>query len=240
MFAWVLPWMVLMATAAPAREPVVGAIDVEIEVESLQLAADLAEHAAARQREQQANRRVLDLAARVDRRMAEDPPSILDLGRLEDELAGARAEAAELGERTRTVRLRIYDRWQRLTLLREARERHAGLAPTPGDALSGRWQWVLMPSGQRGTMELRLDGTLVQGSYELAGGFAGSLRGTLVAGKLTLERIDSERGFDAVFEGRLDAAAGRIAGAWRTTRLDGSNYGGGDWSAARLQESDKE
>lgn len=240
MGAWILPWVVLAVTAVPVREPVAAGIDVQVEVESLQLAADLAEHAAARQREQQASRRVQELGVRIDRRMVEDPPSLLELGRLEDELASERAVAFDLGARTRTIRQRIYERWQRITLLGEARDRYLGGRVSVADGLSGRWQLVMMPSGQRGTMELRLDGTLVVGSYELQGGFSGSLRGTLVAGKLTLERIDSERGFDAVFEGRLEQAAGSLAGAWRTTRLDGSNYGGGDWSAARLQESDNE
>jgi hypothetical protein len=217
-------------------DPVAATLDVEVAVESAQLAADLADHASLRQREQQELRRVLDLAARIDRRLLEDPPATLELARLEDDLAAARAGANATGERTREVRRRVYDRWQRVRLLQQARDERTGPPPII-DPLSGRWILLLMPSGQRGWMELRLDGTLVQGSYELDGGFHGSLRGTFVAGKVTLERIDSERGFDAILESRLDARTGTLAGAWRTTLLDGSNYGGGDWTASRPTEN---
>ena len=59
-------------------------------------------------------------------------------------------------------------------------------------------------------------GTLVTGTDSPAGGWNGSFRGTLVAGKVRLERIDSQIGFAAIFYGRLVSAgsSSRLEGTW--------------------------
>ena len=54
-----------------------------------------------------------------------------------------------------------------------------------------------------GHFDLHLDGTLVTGVYQLSGGWKGSLRGTFIGGDVRLERIDSQHGFVAVYNGRL-------------------------------------
>lgn len=224
------------AIEAARRDPtalvaLIATLEIELGIESLAQAADRAEHAAVSQREQQELAQVMDLGNRLERRMGDRQLASLELARLEESLAAARNAATESGRRARELRQRLVDRAQRMVLLGEQRDALAG-TPRASDPLSGEWLLQLLPTGQRGSMKLRLDGTLVQGSYGLDGGFSGSLRGTFVAGKVMLERIDSERGFDAVFEGRL-LTDGRLAGAWRTTRLDGANYGGGDWTANR-------
>ena len=106
------------------------------------------------------------------------------------------------------------------------------------DPLTGTWKVVMEPGGQEGLMYLRLDGTLVQGTYRLSGDWSGSLRGTYVSGKVRLERIDSQIGFAATLYGRLvvrgDSA--RIEGNWEATQLSAGMPSGGSWAADRLEE----
>jgi hypothetical protein len=106
------------------------------------------------------------------------------------------------------------------------------------DPITGPWQVVIEPGGQIGTMYLILDGTLIQGTYRLAGDWSGSLRGTLVAGKLRLERVDSQLGFSSIFYGRLEPRLDppRIEGRWEATQLATGLPSGGTWVAERLEE----
>ena len=59
----------------------------------------------------------------------------------------------------------------------------------------------MVEPGQEGVAHLNQRGTLVEGTYSLSGGFSGSFRGTFVAGKVRLERIDSQYGFAAIYYG---------------------------------------
>lgn len=213
-----------------------AALDAEVALETQLVIRELEQHAQWRRRESAELERAAQLAARLDRLVAEEAPTGRELSRAEEELVAAREMAHAAGERAAELRRSIGARRFRLGLLREALARRE---PVLRDALSGRWQLHVLPTGQRGIATLRLDGALVAGAYELDGGFRGSLRGTFVGGKLTLERIDAERGFDAVFEARL-VGEGRLAGGWRTTGLAGSDYTSGDWSATRLPEPDEE
>jgi len=98
---------------------------------------------------------------------------------------------------------------------------------------------VIEPGGIEGTAELRLDGTVIMGTYELEGGWYGSFKGTLVAGKVRLERIDSQLGFAAVFYGTLDAGEPpRLSGTWEGTNLAAGQPAGGSWLAERLPEEE--
>jgi len=106
------------------------------------------------------------------------------------------------------------------------------------DILSGRWKIAIEPGGIEGVVILVLDGTLVQGRYELDGGFSGSLRGTLVGGRVRMERIDSQLGFAAVYYGRLvgPGDAPRLEGKWEATRLATGLPAGGSWVAEKIEE----
>jgi len=106
------------------------------------------------------------------------------------------------------------------------------------DPLTGTWRIVMDPGNMEGTLNLVLDGTLVQGTYALDGGWTGSLRGTLVAGRLRLERIDSELGFAAIFYGalRMRGQTPRIDGKWEATQLATGLPSAGGWMAERLDE----
>jgi hypothetical protein len=104
-----------------------------------------------------------------------------------------------------------------------------------GDELSGRWTVAIEPGGLTGVFDLRLDGTIVTGVYQLSGGWRGSLRGTLVGNDLRLERIDTQQGFVAVYTGTLVQRGNekRLEGAWEATNLAVGMPGSGTWVARR-------
>ncbi len=111
-----------------------------------------------------------------------------------------------------------------------------------GDAeapLTGTWRLVVEP-GQDGLAYLQQQGTLVTGTYALSGGFTGSFRGTLVAGKVRLERIDSQIGFAAIFYGRLVGQGRnlRLQGNWEATQLASGLASAGNWTGAKVQENE--
>lgn len=103
----------------------------------------------------------------------------------------------------------------------------------PG-VLDGTWKLTVQP-GLTGSAYLVQQGTLVSGTYELSGGWTGSLRGTLVANKIRLERIDSQLGFAAIFYGELslDAESAAIQGRWEATQLAAGMPSAGGWRAVR-------
>jgi hypothetical protein len=109
------------------------------------------------------------------------------------------------------------------------------------DPLSGTWRVVWEPGGLEGQMYLRLNGTLVDGSYRLSGGWTGSLRGTLVSNKVRLERIDSQAGFAAVLNGRLQSRgdSAKMQGTWEATELGSGLPGAGTWVAEKLEETEE-
>jgi hypothetical protein len=110
-------------------------------------------------------------------------------------------------------------------------------SPSSGQSglLNGRWTFTVQP-GLTGTIYLVQQGTLVSGTYELSGGWTGSLRGTLVANKVRLERIDSKLGFAAIFYGELNLGADPdvIQGRWEATQLATGMPSAGGWRAVRV------
>jgi hypothetical protein len=108
--------------------------------------------------------------------------------------------------------------------------------------VTGRWDVTINPGSLHGTLRLALDGTIVSGDYVLDGGFRGSVRGTFVGDRLSIDRIDSERGFDAKFYGRVTSgAARRIGGTWEATLIaPATGPSAGSWSAQPAREDEGE
>jgi hypothetical protein len=106
------------------------------------------------------------------------------------------------------------------------------------DDLSGRWIIAIEPGGMKGNFDLQLDGTLVTGVYQLAGGWKGSLRGTLISGNVRLERIDSQLGLAAIYTARLVTRDGevRLEGRWESTNLAAGMAQSGTWVGQREKE----
>ncbi len=151
------------------------------------------------------------------------------------DLRRAEAEVAALMAGAQQLRTTIVARRAVIEQLAAEVKRLEEALQTAGDDLSGRWHVAIEPGGLKGTFDLRLFGTLVSGVYDLAGGWKGSLRGTLVGNTVRLERIDSQLGFVAVYTGRLEVRGGerRIEGTWQATNLAAGLPSGGTWLGQR-------
>jgi len=164
----------------------------------------------------------------------------VDIVGAEDEIAEAEARVRTLEERRRLVIGRLLDRVRRMSLLAEEVSRRRTARKSEIDPVSGRWDVSIDPGRLTGTFRLRLDGTIVSGDYTISGGFRGSLRGTFVGDRLTLQRIDSERGFDATFYGRLLPQQRKISGSWEATVIaPATGPTVGTWGAALAPEPDE-
>jgi hypothetical protein len=155
--------------------------------------------------------------------------------RLIDQLQDAEADRGAVLATQVVVLERAVDRLRRLALLelRLQELQAAGEEQAPTGALSGAWEITLMPAEQRGTCVLEQMGAVVQGTYQLEGGFTGNLQGTLVNRKVFLVRIDSKLGRSMELEGFLSSDGQRIRGSWLRYDLAGSEGAAGQWSAQR-------
>ena len=88
---------------------------------------------------------------------------------------------------------------------------------------------------QNGAFNLIQTGTLISGTYRLAGGWSGSLQGTLVNRKVYLVRIDSKLGRSMEFEGALSPDGETIRGVWLNYDLGSAGGAEGQWSATRTR-----
>ena len=109
----------------------------------------------------------------------------------------------------------------------------------PDAPLTDAWRNIIEP-GQEGFAYQQQQGTLVTGTYSLSGGFTGSFRGTFVAGKVRLERIDSQFGFAAIYYGRLigQGRNARLQGNWEATQLASGLASKGTWTARRAGDAE--
>ena len=156
-----------------------------------------------------------------------------ELRQIESEMLGAllktqQARSAMLENRTMLAALTTEA--ERLSA-----EVGAGKAP-----LTGTWRLVVEP-GQDGMAYIQQMGALVSGTYTLSGGFSGSFRGTLVARKVRLERIDSQIGFAAIMYGRMVGQGKnlRIQGNWEATQLASGLPSKGTWTATKVQPGEE-
>jgi len=118
---------------------------------------------------------------------------------------------------------------ERITDLRDRDREAAG-------PLAGRWEVVMLPNERRGVFALTQTGTLVSGTYQLEGGWTGSLQGTLVNRKVFLVRIDSRLGRTMEYEGRLSDDGTVIRGSWLDYELAAGGASEGQWTATRVEE----
>jgi hypothetical protein len=232
-----LPVVAPAARPDPSLESLLVALDLErkarfedtAEVERLTAEASRADTAAA-----SARQRLLDTARAGDSEAA-------DLREEEERVVEAEAKARAVQETRRAAVSRLVERTRRIGLLHEEIARRRTAARRPADPVTGRWQAVIDPGTRRGVFRLALDGTLVSGDYVLDGGFRGSLRGTFVGERVSLQRIDAERGFDATFHGRVQPQARRITGTWEATALaPAAGPVAGTWSATLLPDDESD
>ena len=180
-----------------------------------------------------------------------------------EQLTGGMLRAQQEGESVESLRLRDTDlrkaETELLAALFEAQQKRSSMLENrtmiasielevqrlaaeiggPDAPLTGAWNIVVEP-GQEGIAYIQQQGTLVTGTYSLSGGFTGSFRGTFVAGKVRLERIDSQYGFAAIFYGRLVGRGknARLQGNWEATQLSSGLPSMGTWTATRILDED--
>lgn len=234
---WLLGLSLLTSLPAPAQAPDPVVMEVfrsQLELERKLLTSELAQLERSQEDLRQACDRMLRLGDDLLRaqRDGEEAATLqarsADLRRAEAEVAALVAGAQQLRS-TVAARRAVIEQ-----LAAEVKRLEEALA-AGSDDLSGRWQVAIEPGGLRGTFDLRLFGTLVSGVYELAGGWRGSLRGTLVGSTVRLERIDAQMGFMAVYTGRLEVRGQerRIEGTWQATNLAAGLPTAGTWLAQR-------
>ncbi len=194
---------------------------------------------------QQSQSQLEDSWDRVDR-LAQDLVRAQQEGEDAESLA---SRDADLRDAEGELMMRLFACQRVRSNLAMTRERIAGLerelknlearGGEHSDPISGRWKVIVDPGGLEGEMELHLNGTLVDGIYHLQGGWFGSLRGTLVAGKVRLERVDSKLGFAAVYYGKLiNDDPPRLQGTWDGTHLTAGQASAGTWVAEKIKESE--
>jgi hypothetical protein len=237
--AALLACLVLLGTAglarawqqgpAPADPAYRTQVETQLQLERRLLALDLAAYREARDRERGALARVAEVSGRLDQALIGESMALGNLEALHDELSAAREATNTAAERVEAQLLRLQDRLRRIGFLQGELGPRATRAPDP---VTGRWQVQILPQNVTATFDLRLEGTVVSGTYSIAGGASsGSFRGTFVNNSLRLERIDSKRGFDSVFAGNV--GGGRITGIWLLNEMATGSPARGDWTATR-------
>lgn len=219
---------------AQGRDPVLDMFKAQREIEKRLLGADLA----AMERVQEQLRGACDRLVRLGDDLLRAQKDGEDLGSFtarSADLRHAESEVNDLVISAQQLRTTLGARRAYLDQVQSEIRRMEESGQATQDELTGRWLVAVEPGGFTGTFDLRLDGTLVTGVYQLSGGWKGSLRGTFIGGDLRLERIDSQQGFVAVYTGRLvfRETEKRIEGAWDATNLAAGMPTSGTWIARR-------
>jgi hypothetical protein len=227
--------LLLLPLAAGAQAPSAegttqsAAAQTALRLENSLLSLDLVSYTEMRDRARRAQQGVNDVLGRLDQALAGDSVSLGTLESLQNDLDAARAASRITEDRLSGQLERIQERLRRIGLLQGGQ---GTAAPRPADPITGRWRVAVSPQNATATFDLRLNGTVVSGTYQVVGGFGGSFRGTYTNGKLRMERIDANGGFDSVWEGTV-TGSGRITGTYTSNQLATGQPNRGDWTAVR-------
>lgn len=225
---------VLWAASPPrAAEPsqAVRAVQTVIDVEKILLEEDLVRQARSAQERRLALTRLDELYLALDAAIQRKDTATLET--LLFQVEAIERQRAEQFAAERVVIERIRDRLRRITELEERLEDLGAAEAVGGGPLRGRWAVSMLPAGQHGVFDLEQNGTIVSGTYELEGGFTGSLTGTLVERKVHLVRIDSKLGRSMELEGYLSVDGKQIRGSWLSYEMAGDSEPSGQWTAER-------
>ncbi len=227
-----LSLLLLLPLAAGAQTPAAppaasGASSAELRLEQRLLSLDLVAYKETRQREGLARQRVTDVLGRLDQALAADAVSLGALESLQAELDIARGAAHAAEDKLNSQLERMGERLRRIALLTG----DAGTPATRPDALTGHWRVSIPSQNLSATFDLRLEGTLVTGVYQVNGSTAGSFRGNLAGNFLRMQRFDARGGFDSTWEGTVEN--GRITGIWTGNELVTGQPSRGQWTAVR-------
>jgi hypothetical protein len=226
--------LIAVVATGQGRDPVLESLRSQLEIEKRTIALELGKLERVQELLRDATERLLRLSNDLLRAQREGE----DSGKLAErsiDLGRAEAEVNELIALGQQLRQGIASRRTHLEQVELEVRRLEGSAQVQADDLSGKWNVIIEPGGLRGQFEVRLDGTLVNGTYQLSGGWKGSLRGTFIGGNLRLERIDTQLGFAATYLGRLAGPEGdrRLEGSWEATNLAAGMPASGTWVGRR-------
>jgi len=217
-----------------APQPAVEAVGATIEVERILLKEDLDRHERVAAERARVGAKLAELYVELDTAVKRsDAPSGKPIEEARARIDPVESERRELVSDEQQLLDRILDRQRRIRLLEERMASLQDRVQEEAGPLAGRWEIVLLPLQQHGTFALVQTGTLVHGTYQLDGGWSGSLQGTFVNRKVHLDRIDSKLGRSAEFEGYLSVDNSRIRGTWRSYELSAQDAASGQWSAVR-------
>ncbi len=226
-------------TAADAQS-VIQLLEANRRIESRLLDDELKRYEATRLREQEAHQALRAQSDRLDQAIRVTRPPMEELERLESEVGKARETAFAVSRELSDLRRALYGRMARLAELDNEIRRAQGRLLVPTSQLDGFWNIEFQPTGEVGLLELRVQGTLITGTYRLSGRRNGSVRGTLANNEVELERIDNMNGFDSVLEGSYNPATRQIRGGWTAVDVSGGRQGGGTWRARKLSPAEEE
>lgn len=225
--------------AAAAGDPAVESLTAQLELERKARAEDLVDLTRLTDSVGRFSLEVSDRRQRLVEVLRAASPRAEALDEAQESLEESEARFRAVDDRRRAVAARLVERGRRVSLLLDEIARRRGRLRGSPDPVTGRWDWTIDPGARKGTMNLRLDGTIVTGEYVLDGGFRGSVRGTFIAEKLSLQRVDAERGIDANFYGRMTLGPRRLAGTWEATAIAPTPGAvAGTWSATVAPEKD--
>ena len=236
----------MLASAAPSSprtgDPVLDVLLINLDMEKKRAAEDAEEFDRGSERLARAEAELSAAVARLARLVREGSAERATIEGAGDAVEDARARVQVQQERRRVLVESLAEHGRRSASLREEIAKRREGVRAPADPVTGRWDVTINPGNRHGTLRLALDGTIVSGDYVLDGDFRGSVRGTLVGDRLTLDRIDSERGFDAKFYGRVTGGpTRRIAGTWEATAIaPATGPSAGTWSALPAHDDEGE
>jgi hypothetical protein len=233
----------LLPVRAPAQRRADAALEsllASLELERRSRADDIEDLDRATSRASRADAAATSARARLVQLYREGDADQGAIQSAEESIVEAEARARAAAEMRHAAAVRLSDRLRRIAALQDEIARRRAGQRGAADPLTGRWGVTINPGPRRGVFRLSLDGTLVAGDYTLDGGFRGSLRGTFVQDKVTLQRIDAERGLDATFYGQLEKGTKRINGTWQGTQIAPVvGPTAGEWTATMLPERDE-
>jgi len=225
---------VAQGALAQDRDSVLEVFRIQADVEKRLLTTDLASLDRVQAQMRTATDRLMRLGDDL-LRAQRDGEDIGSLNARSADLRHAESEVEDLIAAARQLRGNIVARRGYLDQVQVEIKRLEEAASPVSDELTGRWAVAIEPGGLKGSFDVRLDGTIVTGVYQLSGGWKGSLRGTFVDGNVHLERIDTQQGFVATYDGRLVVRGGekRLEGAWQATNLAAGLPTSGYWVGRR-------
>ncbi len=222
------------ATRKQSDDRAVVALAAQLDIEKVLLEDDIRRYRDLSRRRGRTIARLADLYDALDAAVVADEAAARERSAtLLDQVEEVEAERARLLAAQRLLVERLLERGRRMGLLDQQLAELEGRREERVGVLDGTWDVVLMPLELRGTFSLTQSGTLVSGTYELRGGWDGSLQGTLVNRKVYLVRIDSKLGRSMELEGFLAADGRTIRGTWLNYELAGAEGGSGQWTAKK-------